>query len=65
MTVTGITIRNSPQFHLKFDTCQSVEVHGITISSPGDSPNTDGIHLQNSAGVTIHHSSLACGNVSK
>ncbi|XP_078148739.1 polygalacturonase At1g48100-like [Carex rostrata] len=62
VTVTGITIRNSPQFHLKFDTCQSVEVHGITISSPGDSPNTDGIHLQNSAGVTIHHSSLACGD---
>ncbi|KAJ4769160.1 Pectin lyase-like superfamily protein [Rhynchospora pubera] len=62
VTVTGITIRNSPQFHLKFDTCQSVLVYGITISSPGDSPNTDGIHLQNSASVTIHDSTLACGD---
>ncbi|KAJ3692490.1 hypothetical protein LUZ60_012840 [Juncus effusus] len=60
--VTGITIRNSPQFHLKFDTCQSVEVHGITISSPGNSPNTDGIHLQNSVSVTIHNSNLSCGD---
>ncbi|XP_072984341.1 polygalacturonase At1g48100-like isoform X1 [Typha latifolia] len=62
VTVSGITIQNSPQFHLKFDSCQAVVVHGITVSSPGDSPNTDGIHLQNSVGVTIHHSDLACGD---
>ncbi|KAI3787246.1 hypothetical protein L1987_41588 [Smallanthus sonchifolius] len=46
LTVTGITIRNSPQFHLTFDSCDGVLVHDISISSPGDSPNTDGIHLR-------------------
>lgn len=61
VTVTGITIQNSPQCHLKFDSCEAVFVHDITISSPGDSLNTDGIHLQNSRDVTIHHSNLACG----
>nr|GEW28749.1 polygalacturonase At1g48100 [Tanacetum cinerariifolium] len=61
VTVTGITIQNSQQTHLKFDNCQSVQVFGITVSSPGDSPNTDGIHLQNSQDVTIHSSKLACG----
>ena len=50
-TVTGITIQNSPQCHLKFDNCNGVMVHDVTISSPGDSPNTDGIHLQNSKDV--------------
>ncbi|KAL0286989.1 UNVERIFIED_CONTAM: Polygalacturonase [Sesamum angustifolium] len=61
VTVTGITIQNSPQTHLKFDDCIGVQVFGISISSPGDSPNTDGIHLQNSQDVVIHTTSLACG----
>ncbi|XP_042466890.1 polygalacturonase At1g48100-like [Zingiber officinale] len=62
VTVTGITIQNSQQCHLKFDSCQAVEVSGVTISSPGDSPNTDGIHLQNSVGVTIRSTDMACGD---
>ncbi|XP_054809647.1 polygalacturonase At1g48100 [Prosopis cineraria] len=61
-TVTGITIQNSQQCHLKFDNCNGVLVHDVSISSPGDSPNTDGIHLQNSKDVLIHSSKLACGD---
>uniref|UniRef100_A0ACD5TD92 Uncharacterized protein n=1 Tax=Avena sativa TaxID=4498 RepID=A0ACD5TD92_AVESA len=60
--VTGISIVNSSQCHLKFDSCQAVMVHNLTISSPEDSPNTDGIHLQNSKDVNIHHIDLACGD---
>ncbi|CAN0923984.1 Polygalacturonase At1g48100 [Linum grandiflorum] len=62
VTVTGITIQNSPQCHLKFDNCIGVMVHHIRVSSPGDSPNTDGVHLQNSRDVLIHSSLLACGD---
>ncbi|XP_022726620.1 polygalacturonase At1g48100-like isoform X2 [Durio zibethinus] len=62
VTVTGIKIQNSPQCHLKFDNCMGVVVHDTAISSPGDSPNTDGIHLQNSKDVLIHGSNLACGD---
>ncbi|CAH2080534.1 unnamed protein product [Thlaspi arvense] len=61
-TVTGITIQNSPQCHLKFDNCFGVSVFNINVSSPGDSPNTDGIHLQNSKDVIIRSSNLACGD---
>ncbi|KAM0944248.1 putative endo-polygalacturonase [Dioscorea sansibarensis] len=60
--VTGIRIQNSPQCHLKFDNCETLEVSNITLSSPGDSPNTDGIHLQNSRDAVIHHCDLACGD---
>ncbi|XP_037427855.1 polygalacturonase At1g48100-like isoform X2 [Triticum dicoccoides] len=60
--VTGISIINSPQCHLKSDSCQGVMVHNLTISSPENSPNTDGIHLQNSKDVNIHHTDLACGD---
>ncbi|URD98887.1 Glycosyl hydrolases family 28 [Musa troglodytarum] len=61
-TVTGIRIQNSPRCHLKFDNCEAVEVFNITVSSPGDSPNTDGIHLQNSRNVWIHRVDMGCGD---
>ncbi|CAL9083794.1 unnamed protein product [Musa textilis] len=61
-TVTGIRIQNSPRCHLKFDNCKAVEVFNITVSSPGDSPNTDGIHLQNSRNVWIHRVDMGCGD---
>ncbi|XP_077244148.1 polygalacturonase At1g48100-like [Tasmannia lanceolata] len=62
VTVTGIMIQNSPQCHLKFDTCAGVQVFNMSVSSPGDSLNTDGIHLQNSRDVAIHGTNLACGD---
>ncbi|CAH1451568.1 unnamed protein product [Lactuca virosa] len=62
VTVTGITIQNSPQCHLKFDNCVGVSVYNFKVSSPGDSPNTDGIHLQNSKDVLIHTTDLSCGD---
>ncbi|XVF14083.1 hypothetical protein REPUB_Repub09cG0026500 [Reevesia pubescens] len=62
VTVAGITIQNSPQTHLKFDTCTSVQVSDFTSSSPGNSPNTDGIHLQNSQDVVISSTTLSCGD---
>lgn len=62
VTVNGITIQNSPQTHLKFDSCTDVQVFGVTISSPGDSPNTDGIHLQNSQNMLIYSTDIASGN---
>ncbi|GKV37275.1 hypothetical protein SLEP1_g45323 [Rubroshorea leprosula] len=61
VTVTGITIQNSPQTHLKFDACMNVQVSSFTASSPGDSPNTDGIHLENSQDVVIYSTTLSCG----
>ncbi|URD75111.1 Glycosyl hydrolases family 28 [Musa troglodytarum] len=62
VTVTGITIQNSPQCHLKFDNCEAVQVFNMTINSPGSSLNTDGIHLQNSRDVMIHHTNMSCSD---
>ncbi|CAA6661213.1 unnamed protein product [Spirodela intermedia] len=50
ITVAGITIRNSAQCPLKFDSCTAVE-----------RPH-HGIHLQNSKNVSIHHVVLGCGD---
>ncbi|XP_052489735.1 polygalacturonase At1g48100 isoform X2 [Gossypium raimondii] len=62
VTVSGITIQNSPQTHLKFDDCTGVQISNFVASSPSDSPNTDGIHLQNSQDVVISAATLACGD---
>ncbi|VVB04152.1 unnamed protein product [Arabis nemorensis] len=62
VTVRDISIVNSPLCHLKFDNSDGVKVNNITISSPANSPNTDGIHLQNTRNVEIQHSNIACGD---
>jgi polygalacturonase len=41
--VTGVTLQNSPMFHLVPQDCTDVTIRGVTIRSPADSPNTDGI----------------------
>ncbi|KAG8051680.1 hypothetical protein GUJ93_ZPchr0001g32873 [Zizania palustris] len=62
VTVRNIRMSNSPQCHLKFDSSGGIKVKNVTISSPGDSPNTDGIHLQNTRDVQIRSSSIGCGD---
>lgn len=44
--VQNVTVQNSPAMHFTFkSTTGNVTIQGITISSPGNSPNTDGIDL--------------------
>jgi polygalacturonase len=43
LTVSGVTLLNSPMFHLALQNCEKVTVEGITIKAPANAPNTDGI----------------------
>ncbi|XP_076946807.1 polygalacturonase At1g48100-like [Bidens hawaiensis] len=60
--VRDIMIKNSPQVHLKFDNSRGVKVNNVSILAPGNSPNTDGIHLQNTRDVEIMHSNIGTGD---
>ncbi|CAL5391471.1 unnamed protein product [Camellia sinensis] len=40
----------------------NVKVQGVKVSASGNSPNTDGIHIQLSSGVTISNSRIATGD---
>ncbi|KAF5752106.1 Pectin lyase-like superfamily protein isoform 1 [Tripterygium wilfordii] len=62
LVVRGLRIQNSPQFHMKFDGCQGVLIERLSISSPKLSPNTDGIHLENTQGVGIYNSQISNGD---
>ena len=41
--VTGVTLQNSPMFHLVPQNCTDVTIQDIRIDSPSNAPNTDGI----------------------
>ena len=47
VTVSGITVQNSPKFHIQFlGNGVNVTASGLTITAPWPSPNTDGIDLR-------------------
>ncbi|KAJ8471961.1 hypothetical protein OPV22_026304 [Ensete ventricosum] len=60
--------QNSPQFHFRFDNCSNVTIDTICMSSPALSPNTDGIHVENTELIGIYNGddcvSIGAGNVS-
>ncbi|XP_078443779.1 polygalacturonase At1g48100-like [Wolffia australiana] len=62
ITVRDLRIENSPQFHIKFDNCDGVFIDGISINSPALSPNTDGVHIENTRNVVISNSKISNGD---
>ncbi|KAJ1386753.1 Pectin lyase fold/virulence factor [Sesbania bispinosa] len=60
--IGGLTSINSQMFHIVFDGCQNVKVQGVKIMADGNSPNTDGIHVQMSSHVTILNSKIRTGD---
>ncbi|XP_022759654.1 polygalacturonase At1g48100 [Durio zibethinus] len=62
LTVQGLKVKDSPQFHFRFDGCKTVHVESLHITAHALSPNTDGIHLENTNGVEIYNSVISNGD---
>ncbi|KAJ4723887.1 polygalacturonase-like [Melia azedarach] len=60
--ITGLTSINSKETHLVINGCNNVNVRNVKLIAPDQSPNTDGIHVQSSTGVTITGSTLNTGD---
>ncbi|XP_060171403.1 polygalacturonase-like [Lycium barbarum] len=60
--INGVTAQNSQMFHILVDGCHNVKLQGVRVSAPGNSPNTDGIHVQSSSGVSIMNSHVGTGD---
>lgn len=62
IVVSGLTSINSQLSHLVINSCKNVAVRNVKIIAPDQSPNTDGIHVQGSTGVTITGSTIGTGD---
>ncbi|XP_002529098.2 polygalacturonase [Ricinus communis] len=60
--ISGLTSINSQTMHLVINSCNNVQVRNVKLIAPDQSPNTDGIHVQTSTGVTITGSTLQTGD---
>ncbi|KAJ6770796.1 hypothetical protein OIU79_021440 [Salix purpurea] len=60
--VKGLTIKNSQQMNFVISKCASVRISEVSVSSPGDSPNTDGIHITQSTNVALQNCKIGTGD---
>ncbi|KAI9111344.1 hypothetical protein K1719_017034 [Acacia pycnantha] len=60
--VRGLTIQNGQQMNFVISRCDAVRINGVQVSAPGDSPNTDGIHISESTNVVLQNSKIGTGD---
>ena len=62
VTVSGITVQNSPMWHLALRYDTGVIVTSYKVNTSASSPNTDGIDVVGSTNVTISNATLSDGD---
>jgi galacturan 1,4-alpha-galacturonidase len=60
--VHGLTSKDSKNFHVMVLGCNNFTFDGFTVTAPGDSPNTDGIHMGRSTDIKILNTNIATGD---
>ncbi|KAF8387723.1 hypothetical protein HHK36_026377 [Tetracentron sinense] len=53
---------NSKSFHMAITNCQNFNAHHLHITAPGESPNTDGIHISSSSAVRVSRAAIGTGD---
>ncbi|KAJ4841807.1 hypothetical protein Tsubulata_049762, partial [Turnera subulata] len=62
ISINGLLSLNSQMFHIAINGCENVLVQRVRVIAAGDSPNTDGIHIQLSKNVTVMYSTIQTGD---
>lgn len=60
--IQDITSLDSKNFHFNVFSCHNVTFQHATITAPGESVNTDGIHIARSTMVTVANTSIGTGD---
>ncbi|KAI3449451.1 hypothetical protein Pfo_006116 [Paulownia fortunei] len=58
----NLSFVDSMGFHAKVTDSHDIELWNLTITAPGKSPNTDGVHLSNNTNVNITDSIIGTGD---
>ena len=62
VTVSGVTIQNSPKFHLVPQRCTNVTIDGVTVRCPWNAQNGDGIDIMQSRDVLVTRCTVDVGD---
>lgn len=57
----ALRFKDSPMMHLVLNGIRSLFVSNVTIEAPKESPNTDGIHVQECTNAHIEHCTIGTG----
>lgn len=60
--IQGVTLRNSPRFHLVPSRCENLIIDGITVKCPWNAQNGDAIDIGNSKNVLVVNNVIDCGD---
>ncbi|CAL4886203.1 unnamed protein product [Urochloa decumbens] len=60
--VKDLTSVNPKFFHIALLGTKNIRISGLKINAPSTSPNTDGIHIEHSVGVSITDTHIATGD---
>ncbi|XXG58561.1 hypothetical protein AAC387_Pa04g0846 [Persea americana] len=60
--IDGITSLNSKNFNFGVVECKNFKAINFKVTNPGDSPNTDGMHVERCSDVTIEGAQIGTGD---
>jgi polygalacturonase len=58
----NVTLKNAPKFHVVIDSAVGYRVWGITINTPANSPNTDGVDPSRAKNGVIAYTKISTGD---
>lgn len=56
-----LNIKNAQQMNVAFERCNHVKASDLNVTAPGDSPNTDGIHVTHTQDIEIENCVIGTG----
>ncbi|CAN0917359.1 unnamed protein product [Linum grandiflorum] len=62
LIVSNLRFQNSQKMHVSFEKCLNVRVLHLLVTAPGNSPNTDGIHVTATQNIRISQSVIKTGD---
>ena len=62
LMVRNIRLENAQQMHMRVQKCENVKALNLMVTSPGHSPNTDGIHVTGTRNILVQDSIIRTGN---
>ncbi|RDX91646.1 hypothetical protein CR513_26341, partial [Mucuna pruriens] len=62
LRVANLRFKNAQQMHVRFQKCNNVTASNMIVRAPGNSPNTDGIHVTETQNIIISNSIIGTGD---